>query len=501
MVYTFQSNQSKFILLLFSRIWVALVGILFVPIYVNIIGTESYGLVAFSGTLAGSLAVLDLGLSTAINRQVAILKTQQDSEKPIKDLVFSVEIIYWGIALLAGLLVIILANPIAMHWVKAKNLSIKTIQQSIMLMGLIFAFQFPSSIYSGVLIGLEKQTSQAIINIIVTTLKAIGVIVILKLVSPTIEAFFIWQTAITLISTFALKLTTQKYLASPSIASFSKQQLKTIWRFAAGMTGISIITFFLNQIDKIVVSKFVTLDYVGYYGLAFMLAGAINQSISSLQPIVFPKFTALIAQKKQTELIALYHRSCRWVAIIVFPIGFTMILFASQILTLWTHNSVLTNATAPILQIASAGTICNCLMWMPYNFMLANGNTRFTIYQNIIASIILIPLLFWWTNLYGALGASFVWLTVNAGYVLITIPIFHLLYLKGELIKWYRNDVAIPFIMAGSLALIAKIFQTALFPSISILLLALVLLLCLTIYAVIIPDTRNLLFAKLKIIL
>jgi O-antigen/teichoic acid export membrane protein len=319
------------------------------------------------------------------------------------------------------------------------------------------------------------------------------------MISPTIESYFIWQVLITLLFTFYLRWYVWKKLAIDSFkAVFSKLQLKTIWRFAAGMTGLSIITFFLTQIDKIVVSKMVLLEFVGYYNLAFLLSSIINQIISPLQPVIFPKFSSLVAQKKQEELIGLYHKSCRWVAIIVFPIGFTLILFAREILLLWTKNATLTDHTAPILQVCAAGTICNCMIWIPYLYLLANGNTRFVIYQNIIASVILVPLLFWWTGKYGAIGASFVWLSVNVGYVLITIPVFHRRFLKGELLNWYKKDVALPFLAAGLLALGAKYFQMKILPGISIILFAVLLLFVSCVYALIIPEIRE--FAnKLKL--
>jgi len=431
-----------------------------VPFYVKIIGVESYGLVAFFSTLSGSLAILDLGLSTAITRQVSILLTQSSKEKEIKDLIFSVEIIYWIIAIAVGFFVILLAQPIALYWIKTKDLPVVTIQKAVMLMGGIFAFQFPASVYNGVLIGSDRQNENAVAALIFTTLKAVGVIAVLKFISPTIECFFIWQALITLIFTCCLRILVWKNFKNDlKNAQFSVMQLKTIWSFAAGMTGISLVTFFLSQIDKIVVSKFVLLEFVGYYNLAFLVSSAITQVIAPMQPIIFPKFTKLVAANNKGELVALYHKSCRWIAIIVFPIGFALILFAKEILFLWTKNSILTENTAPIVQVVASGTICNCMMWVLYWYMLAKGITKFTIYQNIIASIFLVPLLFWWTGKYGALGASFVWLTVNAGYILFAIPMFHYLYMKGELMNWFKNDIGMPLISAGIIAIGAKYFQ------------------------------------------
>lgn len=496
------STRTKFGVILISKIIAAIIGILFVPIYVKTIGVESYGLVAFYGTLAGSLAILDMGLSTAISRQVSILTAIPTKDNQTADLVFSVEIIYWIVALLAGIIIVALALPIAKDWVKAKDLPIKTIAIAVMLMGGIFAFSFPSSIYTGVMNSLNYQLPNAYISIISSITKAIGVIFVLKYVSPTIECYFIWQIILSLFTTLFMRFYTWRILKRDTIkrikAKFSKTQLKTIWRFAAGMSGISLVTFFLTQIDKIVVSKFVTLDYVGYYGLAFSVASIITQVIAPLNPILFPKFTALVAQNLQYELVLLYHKSCRLISIIILPIGFTLIFFAHPILFLWTHNIVLTDNTAPILQVCAAGTICNCLIWIPYWYMLAKGITKFTIYQNIIASAILVPLLFWWVGKYGALGASFVWLIVNLGYVFITIPIFHTIYLKGELKKWYVNDTLYPLVLVTIIAGSFKYIQLIYFPNIQLITLGALLFIAFLIYALFLPETRNILIDKYK---
>lgn len=423
------------------------------------------------------------------------MRTHPEKEKESKDLIFSVEIIYWFIALIVGLLVIILAKPLALYWIKTKSLSFWTVQKAVMLMGAVFAVQFPASIYNGVLIGSDKQISNALAALIFATIKAVGVIAFLKLVSPTIESYFIWQVSITLLSTYFLRaLVWNNFKNSIEKPKFSVIQLKTIWRFAVGMTGISFVTFFLSQIDKIVVSKFVLLEFIGYYNLAFLVSSGITQVISPMQSIIFPKFTSLVARNKQTELVGLYHKSCRWISIIVFPIGFTIILFAKELLFIWTKNSILTINTAPIVQIVSIGTICNCMMWVPYWFMLAKGITKFTIYQNVIASIILLPLLFWWTSKFGVLGASFVWLTVNVGYILIAIPIFYRLYMRGELMNWYKNDIGMPFISAALFSLGAKCFQLYIVSNLNFLSLFLILSFYFLFYALTIPELRKTFF-------
>jgi len=489
------SDKIKFGITLLSRSTTALVAIIFIPIYIRLIGVESYGLIAFFSTLIGALSFLDLGLSTAISRQVSIERAKNSNWKKTKDLVFSVEIIYWSIAILVGLIIVFLSPMISHYWIKAEELTELTLKRSILLMGIVFIFQFPISIYNGIMIGLEKQILNAILTMVFSLTKAAGVILALKLINSSVEVYFFWQAIITLLFVFLLRhLTWSVFPRVKESAIFSLEQLKKIWRFAVGVTGISIITFFISQIDKIMVSKLVTLEYVRYYSLAFLIAGVLNQLVSPIQPIVFPQFSAFFAVNDVDSALKLYHKACRWVAIIVFPIASLLIVFPGDIILLWSGNPTLTINTVRITQVCVIGTVLNCMMWTPYLFLLAKGNTRFTIIQNIIAATVIFPLLYILTKRYGIIGASYAWLILNMGYVLISLPIFHYYFLKGQLIIWFKNDIALPLVTSGILISTARWIQIKYDIEITGLNVSALLFTIMTMYVFIIPELRMILY-------
>lgn len=457
--FSVQSSFFKIAITFVSQIWVAAVGIVFMPIYVRIIGVESYGLVAFYTTLTTSLVILDLGLRAAVSRQLAIMQASGNNLEDQRNLLFSAELIYWITGFLLGLAIIILSYPIATHWVNSRELPVNVIQRAVMLMGVCFAFQWPTSVYTGSLIGLQRQSELAFISIFYTTIRAIGIVLGLKWISGTITSYFMIQTIMTIAQVIAMRYAVWKRLHySGHRPHFSKKQISVIRVFATGMTGISLVSFFLSQIDKIIVSKILLLEFVGYYNLAFVLANLLTQFVAPMQMIFFPKFSALVATNQETELSNFFSRTARWVSISIIPAGVILVLFSKEILLLWTKNPVLAENTAPILRFATLGTVCNCLMWVPYYYMLARGNTKFSIYQNIIASIILTPLLFWWTRYYGAVGASLVWFSVNLGYIIFSIPLFHRIYFKGHMLTWYINNLILPVLITAPLALVIKLF-------------------------------------------
>jgi O-antigen/teichoic acid export membrane protein len=483
-----------------SRIISATISLVFVPLYIKLLGVESYGLVAFYLLLMGVLVVVDLALSTALSRQVVILKTNNESEKAIKDLVFSIEIIYATISLAIAASIYFFADTISNHWLKVNEIPINRLVNSIRFMGVLIALQFPTSIYNGVMISLDKQVLNSTITIIINVLKAVGVIAVLKIFSPIIENYFIWQIFITIGALFTLRYFVWKQISvSKTKAHFSLIQLAPIKNFSVGMIGVALVNFSLSMVDKLIVSKSVPLNLVACYSLAFQVAAIIGQLVSPLQSTIFPKFTSLITNNNVSEYVKLYHKSCKWVAISIWPIGLGLFFFAKDILLIWSKNDFIVANTTTVLQVVVIGTVCNCLMFVPYIFMLSKGKTRFTIVQNIIGAVIFLPMLYWTIPKYGILGASFMWLAINVSYVLISIPIFHKLYMKNELSNWYIKDNLFPFaisvlIIGGAkfIRLKIELFQSNIIFGVLAFILAIL-------YAYTIPELRKMAFQIFKI--
>ncbi len=419
---------------------------------------ESYGLVGFYTTLTGALALLDLGLSRTLTRELARLTALDQPAVEVRNLTYSLEIIYWLVGLILGVAIILLAPLIARYWVNPTKLSLFQVKNAVMLMGGIMAVQWPISLYSGGLFGLQRQVQYNVAFTLLSILKSVGVIFVLIFVSSTVKAFFVWQMGVTFVVVMVLRLLLWKYLpVSGERPKFSIIALKRIWRYAAGVTAISLATFCLVQIDKIVLSKILSLEYFGYYTFAWTVGSGILVLTGTISTSLFPRLTGIVAKNKQKEIATTYHRYYRLLSSAVIPAGLLLCFFSKKILLIWTHNPDLSEKVWLAVVFLTTGSICNSMMHLPYQLMLAHGWTRFTFYQNLIASIILTPLLFWWTRLFGLTGATLVWLSVNAGYVVISIPIIHRKLLKGELKRVYLQDIGIPFLISFSVLGISRL--------------------------------------------
>jgi O-antigen/teichoic acid export membrane protein len=440
--------------------WTALMSLAFVPLYIKFMGIESYGLVGIFATLLVLFGLLDVGLGTTLNRELARLSVLPDKIQDMRNLVRTLELPYWGIASIVGIVVACLSGPIANYWVNVDELSPATVQQALMIMGVIIAFRLPTTLYSGGLMGLQKQVLLNGIKAFAATLQGIGAVLVLWLISPTIQAFFVWQIFVSVIHTFLLAGFLWRSLPrSGHRSQFQKGLLFRIWHFAAGMTGISATAIILTQTDKIVLSKILTLETFGYYMLATVVASALSIFIIPLFFALFPRFSQLVSLNDQIRLKELYHKSCQFMSVLILPAAMVVSLFSPEILLLWTGNPTTVANTHNIVSLLIIGTALNGLMYLPYTLQLAHGWTKLALYTNIIASIVLVPLIYFLATHYGVVGAASAWVILNAGYVLICIQIMHSRILKGEQWQWYLNDVGIPLLAALSTALVGWLFK------------------------------------------
>ena len=442
-----------------GRGWTVLMVWLFFPIYIKLLGIEAFGLIGFFATLQTLFLVLVAGLSTTVNRELARLSSQQGTDQKKRDLVRTLEVVYWALAGAIACIVILLSPLISNNWIMTQHLPASSVQQVVMIMGIIIAFDLPLSLYYGGLIGLQKQVLYNGIDIVSATFRGIGAVLVLWMISSTVQAYFEWQIIISISQTFLAALMLWRNLPwTGSPARLKNNYFNEIWRFTAGVTGISILGGVLLQMDKVILSKMLTLELFGYYILASGLASVVLLAVTPFFTAIFPQLSQLAMDDDKTSLKNLYHESCQSVSVIVLPIAVIIALFAPEILRAWTGNPLIVSETHVIASVLVIGTAFNALMNMPYALQLANGWTKLAFYQNLVSIIILVPGIILLTERYGGVGAAIMWILLNSGCFLITVQLMHRRLLRGEQKKWYLVDVGLPFIGASIIPCLGRLW-------------------------------------------
>lgn len=436
-----------------GQAWGLLMSLAFVPVYIRILGIETYGLIGFFLSLQAFFLILDMGLAATINRELARGTHAGADADAKRDLVRTLEWIYWPTGLLIAIGVFALSGPIASHWLKPVSLSVDQTAHAITLMGLAAAMQWPFGLYAGGLRGLERQVALNGLSAFFATLRSLGAVGVILYYSPTLAAFLYWQVIVGVLQTVASGGLLWHLLPKGTrTAAFKLRHLIEQRAFALGMTGIVAVSFLLTQSDRIILSTLLPLDEFGYYTLAATVAFAMSAVVGPFFNALYPRFSGLVAAGDQEKLIALYHQSNQLLAVVVASTGAVLAFFSRDVLSLWTHNEQLAAQASPILSILVVGTALNGLMNLPYALQLAYGWTRLTLYQNLVAVIIVVPSMWWLGRHFGGVGAATVWVALNLSYATIGIPLMHRKLLRQEMSAWYWRDVLPPALTATAAA-------------------------------------------------
>ncbi len=208
-----------------GRGWAGGLTLALIPVYGRLLGIEALALIGLYALLVQIVGLLDMGLSPTLAREAARLTAvpntaaaaQQSNEsreisadlrsenaRELRDLVRTLEVVYWPIAILIALVVGLVSSPVAHHWIPpSRVITPATVQRAVLLMGISLAVQWPYTLYEGALMGLHRQVLLNIVNTICVTVRGFGALVVLHFVQ-TVEAFFLWQTAAYAVQTIAV---------------------------------------------------------------------------------------------------------------------------------------------------------------------------------------------------------------------------------------------------------------------------------------------------------
>lgn len=437
--------------------WSALIGLAFVPVYIHYLGVEAYGVIGVFVSLQAVLGILDMGLATTLNREMARLSATEGTSEQIHDTLRTLEWFYWGAAVAVGLLLLAISPSIANHWVRPDKLSKEDVQHAFLFLSAATALRWPCGLYAGGLNGLQRQISLNFLTAIAMTIQGVGSVLTLWLISPTLDAYLTWQVISALLHVAMLLMFTRRVL--PRIdrtARFDRQILTKIWRFAAGMSSLSILVLILTQLDKIVLSKLLDLTMFGYYMFAVAVASSLNRLITPLFSAVFPRFTQLVVENKADDLARFYHQAAQLSSALIIPASLMLIFFSKEIVFAWTGNHNLVNETYLVISLLSVGTLLNAFLSVPYSLQLAYGWTGLAFRMNMLSVVVIMPLLVFLTNRYGIVGPPIAWILLNSGYLYLDIKIMHQRLISSEKWEWYLKDVGAPLIIGLLIAGVSK---------------------------------------------
>ena len=449
-----------------GQLYATLIGILLVPLYVEYMGVEAYGLVGFFTMLQGWFMLLDMGLTPTIGRAAARYNGGAIDALALRRLLRAFEGIFVVVGVAGAVALVAAAGTIAGHWLKVQQLDLVEVQRAIELMAMIIALRWLCGLYRGAISGFERIVWLNGFNVVVATLRFVVVIPFLVHVGATPSHFFAYQLGVAVIEAAVLVAKTYRLLPAVDLAGCIRWQwapVRGVMRFALSAAFTSVVWVLVTQSDKLILSGLIPLADYAYFTLAVLMASGIALLSSPITSAILPRLTRMQAQGNIAGLNQLYRNATQLVMVIALPIVLVLAFFPTQVLTAWTGKAEVAANAAPILMLYAVGNGILALAAFPYFLQVAHGELRLHLIGNVLFVLLFVPLLLLAVTRFGMIGAGYAWIIANLLPFVAWLPIVHHRYFKGQHRDWLLKDIAA--IVVLPLACAALLLQTLQWPS------------------------------------
>jgi O-antigen/teichoic acid export membrane protein len=439
---------------LLGAAWVGLVILFATPWYVSLLDLEGYGILSFWLVLQVMMGLFDMGLGATLTKEFAKARQSANRREFMRDLLRTVEIVYWAVSILLALSLFTAAGWVSDHWLKPNALPRSFVEDGIRMMAIALALQFPYGLYSQGLAGLQEQGRLNALQIAGHTLRyGMGVVVLLW--RADLVLFFAVQALVAALQTLATRAALWRMISGSerTLPAFRMRLLRQSWRYSLGMALTSVSALLLANIDRLALSTMLPTSELGKYAVAFTATGLLQLGIQPFYRAFFPRYVEFIASGQTERLQEEYFRSCQLAAVVLIPSAVIAGVFAPYLFDAWLRNHDAT--MVDVFRLLLIGITTSALAYLPAAFQQAHGWTRLHVAMILGAIVVGVPLMIWAIRAYGAVGATTVWVIHGLSDITLGLWLMHRRLLIGQLLAWYRSVPLPPLLVSIPLAYVS----------------------------------------------
>ncbi|REJ75462.1 MAG: flippase [Acidobacteria bacterium] len=375
------------------------------PFVIRLLGPDGYGVLVLIGMIPNYASFALLGMGMASTKFGGDARAEEDLNGERK--------VFWtaGIICITSLSICVLPIIIFSHqialalkipdeWLFEASVAIKIASVGMVLTSLSFVANTPQIVR----LRLDLNT---LINSSGKVLGAVSVPLALWMGGKVIAAAAVGAVASSL-TLIAELLVSGKLVRGFGWPSFNKDLARRLLRYGLPLTLAGAALIVLTNLDRLVLTQYVSIEMIAYYSVAAMLARMVRTLSFSVTRAITPAFVLLQKPEKRNELEDLFERLVRANLIWAVPAAVAMSVLAEPFFSIWAGPEFGANSPLPFY-ILVCGLLVDVYSYVPMSSILAKGRTDLPAKINwallgpyVVLLVILI------SNL-GIVGAALAW--------------------------------------------------------------------------------------------
>lgn len=381
------------------------VALLAVPLLIGQLGIERFGFLSLAWVLIGYAGLFDFGLGRAITRVVALHLGAGNRDCAV----LAGRTGTWVMLALGCLIGVVLFTTAQLLVDRLLKMPVALRDESLTSLRWL-AFSMPivllTTALRGVLEAGQEFQRLNVIRMIMGVLSYLGPLLV-SMFWPRLDAVVLAVILMRLLGAW-LHLRACKQPFGPML-QFSKPDrvvLGGLFALGGWMSVSNIVGPLLTYLDRFVIAQSLSIEQVAYYATPYDLITRTLVLPFALMAVVFPAMASKAVQP--SELGRLYSTSVRMLWVMMWPICFSALVLADEVLDLWLGSSF-ADAGAPVMQVLAVGVFFNVLAQAPANLIQASGSPKWMALLHLVELPLFVWLLWIVVQDYGIRGAALAW--------------------------------------------------------------------------------------------
>lgn len=383
------------------------VGLFSIPILIEELGTESFGILTIVWMIIGYFSIFDFGLGRALTKLIAE-NLGKESQENIPGLFWTAIIMMICAGIIGTVVMFFLSEPMVYLW-----LNIEQSHQSDSLTSFyILSFSIPVVIattgFRGVLEAYQKFAIVNKIRVPLGILTFLGPLAVIPFSTSlsVIVVVLLFGRLLGLYAYYYYCLQTVPILRKEIV--FDKSKIKPLFRFGGWMTVINVVGPMIAYLDRFLIGSILTMTAVTYFVAQYEIVTKLLLLPMGLLGVLFPAFSTMLNSNRE-KAVFFFKKGTNIIFYVMFPILLTINLFAHEGITIWLGSEFAENGSG-LMKWLSIGVFLNSIARMPFVMIQSAGR------PDLIAKLFLIQIPFYilalWYSLvnFGIEGAAIVWM-------------------------------------------------------------------------------------------
>lgn len=396
-----------------------LVALVTIPLLINGMGNERFGLFNLLLITVGYFSLFELGIGRAITKFVSEALAGGERENELNRLLWSSFTLLMLLGIAATILVIAFAPLLVNRILNIPESLTGEGMISLICAGLSLPLMIVSAGAHGILAAQQRFDLINLIQIPFGISNYLFPLFILLAGSNNlvhIMLCIVFARVIVLGASLWICFYTLPGLKSAPRINF--QYMKMVLTFGGWLTVSNIISPLMSYMDRFFIGAVLTLTAVSYYVVPYTVATKLLLIVTSLAMVLFPAFSYSKNKDRETYL-RLYRRALKYIFLMLVPIVLVLGVFAYDLLALWLGAEFAQNSYL-VLIILSLAVLVNSLANIPYTLIQAFGRPDITAKFHLAEFVPYIFLLWVFAARFGIAGVAAAWLArVSADAILL----------------------------------------------------------------------------------